>query len=144
MTTSASTSDAPRTRHWADVIGIVTGISLIALSIWPSGVTASEEAVEATAIPDAVYVVRVLAGMAALAAVFLGQKWRRRTAARALMGGAGAALLVTLLVFNQFEGRALLTMLLPGVLLVVAAFAVGPMPRGDTPTAQDEARSRSR
>ena len=128
MSLSTATRDAPRFRHLADVVGIFVGIGLLAISIWPSGLTASEEAAQVTRSPNTVYLVRALAGIAALAAVIVGQRWRQRTIARVLMALAGAALLVTLLTFNEFDTRALLTLLLPGLLLLVAAAAVGPMP----------------
>jgi peptidoglycan/LPS O-acetylase OafA/YrhL len=135
MSFSNATTDTPRFRHWADVVGIVVGLGLLAISIWPSGVTASEEAAQGTRSPDTVYLVRALAGLAALASVVVGQRWRQRTVARVLMASAGAALLFTLLTFNDLGARALLTLLLPALLLLAAAAAVGPMPRPQPPHA---------
>lgn len=132
MTANTTVQNHPRSRHWADVVGIVVGVSLIAVSIWPSGVTASSEATEVASSQSLVYLVRALAGMASIAAVLVAQRWQARGTARALMGVAGATLLISLVVFREFEARALITVLVPGILLLIAATAVGPMPAPST------------
>jgi hypothetical protein len=58
---------------------------------------------------------------------------------------AALALLAGLVTFNDFGARALLTLLLPAVLLIVASLGIGPMPL--TPTGvetEDDRAARAR
>jgi hypothetical protein len=70
-----------------------------------------------------------MAGAFALASVAVAQRWKLRPLARALLAVAAVGLLIVLFMFRDFGPRAMLTVLLPAMLLLVSAFAVGPMPR---------------
>jgi hypothetical protein len=61
--------------------------------------------------------------------VTVAQRWKLRSMGRTLVILAAAGLLVVVFTFDEFGLRALLTVLLPAILLLVSAFAVGPMPR---------------
>jgi thiol:disulfide interchange protein len=128
MTVTAEGTGARR-RHWADVVAIFTGFVLLGLAIWPGDPSASAGAAREAGNPQLLWGSHAFAGAAAIAAVFLAQRPQRRTIARLLLALGGLALLAVLVVFNDFGTRALLTSLLPALLLFVAATSVGPMPR---------------
>jgi hypothetical protein len=125
----ATAAQSPASRNWADLLTILTGVALLAVSIWPAEPTASVDAHVETGDPQAVWSVRLAAGVIALSGVFVAQSWRRRALARALIIGAALALLVSLAIFRDFGPRALLGNLLPGLILLATSVAIGPLPR---------------
>jgi hypothetical protein len=142
MLATGATPQSPASRHWAAVICIVVGVTLLGVSIWPSGLTASAEATRETPLPDVAYVARALSGGLSLAAVLVAQRWRRRALSRLLLWIASAALLAALVLFNDLGARSLLTLGTPAVLLMIASLGIGPMPR--TPAgAESSAAERS-
>ena len=124
----ASTS-SPRTRHWSDVLALVTGVALIGMVIWPGNPFANNSAAEELRFPIASWMTLVIAGTLALAGTTIAQRWSRRGAGRTLIALGGALLLVNLFFVRDFGARSLLTLLLPGLALLAAAFGAGPMPR---------------
>ena len=121
-------AEAPelRRRHWADVLAIVAGLTLMGLAIWPVPFANTPE----TGRQVNVWWIYALAGGLSLAGVFLGQRWELRQLARGLMLAAVGVLLYGLLVvFRDLGTAAVLTTLIPSVLLLLAAPFFGPMPR---------------
>ena len=127
MTTSATR------RHWADVIVIFTGLVLLGLAIWPGEHNANTDAAREAGEVRLLWGAHALAGAMAIGSVFIAQQDRFRVLARILLVLAGAALIGALVLFNDYGVRAMLTMLLPGLLLLLAATSVGPMPRDLSP-----------
>lgn len=126
----AATTTSARTRDWADFLAILTGVALVGLSIWPGGITFSNEAEAVIGYPALLWLARAAAGGAAIAAVLLAQRWERRGAARALLVGGAGLLLLALLMFRDFGARALLMSIVPAAALLVAAVGVGPASEG--------------
>lgn len=116
-----------RARNWADFLAIVTGVALIASSLWPSGATAGEQAAREMGSLDTAYLVRIIAGVLAIVAVAVAQGWRRRSVARVMLFGIAAALLVSVALLDDFGPRSLLTLLVPATLFCVAAVGLGPV-----------------
>ena len=113
----------------ANIIAIFVGLVLFAFAIWPHEPNASVGAQwEAARAPNQLWLAQAIAGMCSLLAVLIGQRWERQLLSRVLLAVAGLALLAALFVFRDFGPRALLTVLVPSLLLFVAAWAMGPMP----------------
>jgi hypothetical protein len=113
-------------RHWADVVAILAGLMLMGLAIWPVPFVDTRE----TGDRLGVWWIYALAGGLTLVGVFLGQRWAWRQIARALMVAAVAVLLYGLVtVFRDLGIAALLTALVPGLLILLAVPFFGPMPR---------------
>jgi len=119
----------PQSRNLADLVTIVTGFALLGLAIWPGPQSASAGAAREAGNPQLLWIAHAAAGAVALAAVVSAQRWQLRQIARGLLVIAALGLLAVLLVFRDFGPRALMTVLLPALLLLGAATAVGPMPR---------------
>jgi hypothetical protein len=121
-------ADVPevRRRHWADIAAILAGLMLMGLAIWPVPFVDTS----ATEGRISVWWIYALAGGLTLAGVFLGQRWRLRDLARGLMFAAVGVLLYGLVTkFRDLGTAAVLTVVVPGVLLLLAAPFFGPMPR---------------
>jgi hypothetical protein len=96
-------------RHWADVAAILAGLILLGLAIWP--------------VPFVHRADRT-------GAVFLGQHWQRKQLAQGLMVAALAVLVYGLFTTLWDLGTvALLTAVVPGLLILLAVPFFGPMPR---------------
>lgn len=124
----ADALNRPKSRQWADFVVILTGVALLALAIWPGGRTGSAEATQEVGRPDVIYMLYVAAGALAVAAVLVGQRWRRRAIARGMLVVAALALLGGLLVVRDLGPRVWLTLILPAAVLLAATPALGPMP----------------
>jgi hypothetical protein len=121
-------ADVPerRRRHWADVAAILAGLMLMGLAIWPVPFVNTEE----TTGRVAVWWIYALAGGLSLVGVFLGQRWEMRGIARGLLFAAVGVLLYGLVTaFRELGTAAILTAVVPGLLLLLAAPFFGPMPR---------------
>ena len=116
-------------RHWADVVAIFTGLALFGLAIWPGPQSASAGAAQEAGNPQLLWLAHASAGALSLAAVVAAQRWQLRPISRILLVVAALGLLSVLIVFRDFGPRALLTVLLPALLLLAASTSVGPMPR---------------
>ena len=113
-------------RHWADVAAIIAGLMLMGLAIWPVPFANTGEAGGRVS----VWWIYALAGGLSLIGVFLGQRWELRQLARGLMLAAVGVLLYGLVaVFRDLGTAAVLTAVVPGLLLLLAAPFFGPMPR---------------
>jgi hypothetical protein len=116
-------------RHWADVVVILTGMVLLGLALRPGEHNANTDAAREAGEARTLWAAHAVAGAMAITSVFAAQHDRYGWLARVLLVLAGAALIGSLVLFNDFGVRAMLTMLLPGLLLLLAATSVGPMPR---------------
>jgi hypothetical protein len=115
-----------RRRHWADVAAILAGLMLMGLAIWPVPFADRPE----TGRQVDVWWIYALAGGLSLVGVFLGQRWRFRQLAQGLLFAAVGVLLYGLVVeFRELGIAAVLTVVIPGALLLLAAPFFGPMPR---------------
>ena len=131
MATTTPASSA-RTRHWSDFVAILVGVSMIGLALRPGDHNASNAAAQDLGNLNWILVVHIAAGAMALASVFLAQRRARTGLPKVLLMVAGALLLggfILSIMAGDSGARSWLTLLLPGVLLLVAAFGVGPMPR---------------
>jgi peptidoglycan/LPS O-acetylase OafA/YrhL len=115
-------------RRWADVLAIVTGVSLFGISLWPSIMSTSPEGRYDTRHPGTLVLVRVAVAVMAIGAVALAQRWERRAPARALLVVGAVALVATLVMFRDATTWEFWSLLVPAVALVVAATGIGPMP----------------
>ena len=115
-----------RRRLWADVAVILAGLMLWGLAIWPTPfVDRPEVAGQLT-----IWQVYAGAGILTIAGFLLGQRGQWRTIARILLLGAVVVLGVGLVTtFRDLGPAALLTVIVPGLALLLAAPFFGPMPR---------------
>ena len=112
-------------RHWADVAVILAGLTLWGFAIWPTPFADSPEVGRLTVWP-----IYAVAGVLTLAGFLLGQRWQWRAIARVLLFAAAAVLAYGLLTtFRALGAAAWLTVIVPGLLLLLAAPFFGPMPR---------------
>ena len=115
-----------RRREWADVLAILAGLMLWGLAIWPVPFAQASEVGRQVD----VWWIYALAGGFSVVAIFLGQRWRLRHLAQGLLLAAVAVLLYGLLTqFRELGPIAVLTAVIPGLLLLLAAPFFGPMPR---------------
>ncbi len=134
------THSSPSTRHWADVLAILVGVSLLALATWPGEQNAAPDASRDLGRPQLAQMMHVLAGGMTILALFVAQRAERRGIARLMMLAGVVGLLVAFaaaLTTGTAGPRTWLTLLLPAALLGLAALRVGPMPRSphaDAPT----------
>lgn len=122
----ATRIEKARRRRWADVVVILAGIFVFAFAIWFPPVGEAEQAGEGVRDEGAWWWVHAIGGALAVASLFVTFKSAR--AAKLMVGAAGLILLGGLLVFRQLGWVSLVTVGLPGVLLLIAAPFVGPMP----------------
>ena len=111
---------------------------MIGVAVWPGDHNASSAAAADLGNPKWIWIAHIVAGALSLASVFLAQRTARSGLPKILLMVAGALLLVGF-VMTMLAGssgpRSWLALLLPGLLLLAAAFGVGPMPRNlDTHT----------
>ena len=115
-----------RRRRWADVVLIVAGLLLSGLAIWPPPFVNAQE----VGGRFGVWQVYALAGGLTMAGLLLGQRWRWRALARPLLLAAVLVLAAGLFTtFRDLGPVAILTVILPGLLILVATPFFGPMPR---------------
>ncbi|HET9986579.1 MAG TPA: hypothetical protein VFQ38_23580 [Longimicrobiales bacterium] len=123
----AVASEAPRRRRWADLVVIVAGVYAIATTAWSpaeffSGGTSHEVARET----NWVFAAHVAGG--GLALLGLAVAFRDTTVARVLVALGGLLYLSTLLTLVQFPLGAVLSIVVPSLMMLAAAPFVGPMP----------------
>ncbi len=116
-------------RHWADVAVILVGLGLFGLAIWFPPFTTTTGAGEVKTVPT-VWPIYAVAGGLTLVALFAGQRWQWRTFAQVLLIAAVVVLAVGLFTgFRELGPAAWLTVIFPGIVLLVATPFFGPMPR---------------
>jgi hypothetical protein len=116
-------------RHWADVAVIVVGLGLFGLAVWFPPFTTTAGAGEVRSAPT-VWPIYALAGGLTLIALFAGQRWQWRNIARLLLVVAVLVLVVGLFTgFRELGMAAWLTVIIPGIVLLIATPFFGPMPR---------------
>jgi hypothetical protein len=116
-------------RHWADVAVILVGLGLFGLAIWFPPFTTTGGADEVKSVPT-LWPFYAGAGGLTLIALFLGQRWEWRIFARLLLIAAVIVLVASLFTgFRELGPAAWLTVIVPGILLLVATPFFGPMPR---------------
>ena len=116
-----------RRRTVVDFLVIFTGVALIGFAMWALPLALGDSQEELANV-NLAWIIYFAAGALALASQFVGQWWRRRNAARILLALGAVLLFIGLTAFRDFGPRALLTMLLPAILLLIAIPMVGPMP----------------
>lgn len=118
-----------RRRHWADVAIILVGLGLFGLAIWFPPFTATTGAGEVRTV-HYVWPIYATAGGLTLLGLFLGQRWQWRVFARLLLIGAVIVLAVGLFTgFRNLGPVAWITVIVPGIVLLIATPFFGPMPR---------------
>lgn len=116
-------------RHWADVAVILVGLGLFGLAVWFPPFTTTAGAGEVRTVYS-VWPIYGTAGGLTLLALFAGQRWQWRTFARILLIAAVVVLIVGLFTgFRKLGPTAWLTVIIPGIVLLVAIPFFGPMPR---------------
>jgi peptidoglycan/LPS O-acetylase OafA/YrhL len=107
---------------------ILCGLGLFGLAIWFPPFSTTTGAAETS--PPSVWPIYGGAGGLTLVALFLGQRWQWRTLARVLLVAAVAILVYGLITrFRELGPAAWLTVIVPGILLLIATPFFGPMPR---------------
>jgi hypothetical protein len=120
----AETTEVQR-RHWADIVVILAGLMLWGFAIWPTPFANNPEVGRLTVWP-----IYAVAGLLTLAGFLLGQRWDWRAVARVMLFAAAGVLAYGLLTtFRALGTVAWLTVIVPGLLLLLAAPFFGPMPR---------------
>ncbi len=128
---TASQTVSGESRQLADFFAILIGMSLLGMALYGGSLIASGEGEEIRH-GQLVWLVYFVTGSVALIASGTAQYERWQTIARIVLAVDGLILLGGLVLFNNFGVRALLTVALPGVALIVLSRFLGPMPRPAT------------
>ena len=115
-------------RQIADFFAILLGMSLLGMALYGGSLIATGENEEIRH-GQLVWLVYFVTGSVALIATGMAQWERWQRIARIVLAVDGLALLGGLVAFNNFGVRALLTVALPGVALIVLSRFLGPLPR---------------
>jgi len=128
------TSDRER-RRWADAALILTGLGLFGLAVWFPPFSTTKDAAQAIVL----WPFYAAAGGLVLVALFLGQRWDWVRIARLALVAALVVLAVALFRVRSVGLVAWLTLIIPGLVLLLTAPFFGPMPRA----VHDGVRARS-
>jgi hypothetical protein len=128
---TASQTVSGESRQLADFFAILIGMSLLGMALYGGSLIASAEGEEIRH-GQLVWLVYFVTGSVALIASGMAQYERWQTIARIVLAVDGLILLGGLVLFNNFGVRALLTVALPGVALIVLSRFLGPLPRPAT------------
>ena len=115
-------------RQVADFFAILIGMSLLGMALYGGSLIAEGEGAEIRH-GQIVWLVYFVTGSIALIASGMAQWERWQRLARIVLAVDGLILLAGLVAFNNFGVRALLTVALPGIALMVLSRFLGPMPR---------------
>jgi peptidoglycan/LPS O-acetylase OafA/YrhL len=116
-------------RNVANMVGIVAGAIMIALSMWGgSAAGVSETGESRAAVP---WLVHFSAGALAIAGVLVAQRWKRRRLGQIALVISAVILIGAVIGFRYFGPWAWLTFVLPAVALLVATPFLAPMPAPD-------------
>jgi peptidoglycan/LPS O-acetylase OafA/YrhL len=116
---------ARKRRRWADVVLILAGLGLFGLAVWFPPFSTTDEAPQAVSL----WLNYALAGGLILVALFLGQRWDWVTVARLMLFAAVGVLAVGVFRVRTLGMVAWLTLIIPGLAVLLAALFFGPMPR---------------
>lgn len=116
-------------RQLADLFAILLGMSLLGMAFYGGSMIATGESQEIR-YGGLVWLVYFVTGSVALVATGFAQYERYQTLARIVLAVDGLVLLAGLVAFNTFGVRALLTVALPGVVLIALSRFLGPLPAG--------------
>ncbi len=122
INTTASTP-----RQVANIVVIVVAVILLALTIWGSSGAAVRETGETQA-GHAPWFAHFLAGAVALLGAIAAQRWRYRRVGQLLVVVAALILLGALVAFRFVGTAAVLSLIVPAVILLAASPFLGPMP----------------
>jgi hypothetical protein len=112
-------------RRWADVVLIVAGLFVFLAAIWsPPGLGPDEATRQAD--HGIWWYATAIGGFLTLAAVVVAQKVP--IAGRIMAGVAGVVLIAGMFAFAEINWVAIRMLAIPGLLILVAAPFVGPMP----------------
>lgn len=128
---TASQTVSGDSRQLADFFAILLGMSLLGMALYGGSLIATGEGEEIRH-GQIVWLVYFVTGSVALIASGMAQWERWQTIARIVLAVDGLALLGGLVAFNNFGVRALLTVALPGVALIMLSRFLGPLPRPAT------------
>ena len=118
-------SDTPERRHWADIVLILAGLTLVGLAVWFPPFSTTDEAPHAISLwPN-----YAMAGALTLIALLLGQRWDWLRFARLLLFAALGVLVASLFRVRAQGVVTWLTLILPGLAILLATPFFGPMPR---------------
>jgi peptidoglycan/LPS O-acetylase OafA/YrhL len=121
----AANTPARDRRRWADAALILTGLSLFGLAVWFPPFSTTSDASQAIRL----WPFYALAGGLVLVGLFLGQKWDWVRYARLTIVAALVVLVVALFRVRSVGMVAWLTLIIPGIVLLVTVPFFGPMPR---------------
>jgi peptidoglycan/LPS O-acetylase OafA/YrhL len=127
MTRMANMREAPGRdrRQWADAALILTGLSLFGLAVWFPPFSTTDEARQAISL----WPYYAAAGGLVLIGLILGQRWDYLRLARVLLVTALAVLVVALFRVRSVGMVAWLTLIIPGIVVLLTTPFFGPMPR---------------
>ena len=123
-------------RQWADAALILTGLSLFGLAVWFPPFSTTDEARQAISL----WPFYAAAGGLVLVGLILGQRWDYLRLARVLLITALAVLVVALFRVRAVGMVAWLTLIIPGMVVLLTTPFFGPMPRA---AAEERAGTRS-
>jgi hypothetical protein len=112
-------------RRWADAALILTGLGLFGLAVWFPPFSTTDEAAQAISL----WPYYASAGGLTLIALFVGQRWDLLRIARLLLVAALVVLAVALFRVRAVGMVAWLTLIIPGLVLLLTIPFFGPMPR---------------
>ena len=104
---------------------ILAGLGLFGLAVWFPPFSTTDEAPQAVSL----WLNYALAGGLILVALFLGQRWDWLTVARLMLFAAVGVLAVGVFRVGTLGTVAWLTLIIPGLAVLLAALFFGPMPR---------------
>ena len=126
-----------RATFWSDGLAILASVSAIGFAVWGAPIMASDadEYIGGSSGPFARlgWLAFGLAGALGLAGVFLAQRRGARRLGQGLLAAGGVVMLVALVTMRQFDGYAIATKLLPGLIMLGTAPFLGPMAEPNDP-----------
>ena len=119
-----------RRRTVVDFLVILFGVALVGMAIWAAPIFLGEAERELRNV-NLAWSIYFFSGFLAILSQFVGQWYGRRMVARGMLAMAAVLLIIGLTAFETLGPRALLTMLLPAIVFLVAVPIAGPMPDPD-------------
>jgi peptidoglycan/LPS O-acetylase OafA/YrhL len=123
-------------RNVANMLVIVVGVILVALSMWGGSAAGVADTGETRA--SVPWLTHFSAGALAIAAVLIAQRWKLRRLGQACLLIGAAVLIGALLMFRYFGPWAWATLILPAVAMIAATPFLAPMPAPKPSTARQD------